>query len=331
MIRSFLPSLLALIVVACAAGAAAHETRPVFLDLRETAPGLYAGTWKRPVFGQHAVRVEPRFEAGCRIQPGARIDRAADSVTERFVLRCPTTIAGSRITLAGLSSLMIDGLVRVELLSGQTSTAVVRPQNPVWRAPASMTALDVFGDYLRLGVEHILFGWDHLLFVFGLVLLVRDARRLLITATAFTLAHSITLSAAALGVVRLPVPPVEALIALSILFVALEVIRSQREPHLARGVRPATLAFGFGLLHGFGFASALARIGLPQHEIPAALLAFNLGVEVGQVAFILTLLGVARLATRLDVRRRNEAVTAGAYLVGSLAVFLTLQRISAFG
>lgn len=322
-------AILALALAWCGS-AAAHEIRPLFLDVRELGEGVYAVTWKRPIFSAAPLVVAPNFGPGCEAQPGGRAERIVSSITERFVLRCRPGLPGRAVSLDGLSSVMVDTLARLELRSGETSTRVVRPQDPVWRVPNATAAGEVFATYLRLGIEHILFGYDHLLFVFGLVLLVRGVRRLLVTATAFTVAHSITLAAAALGVVRLPVPPIEALIALSILFLAVEILRSRSRPDLVQGLRPASLAFAFGLLHGLGFASALTQIGLPQHEIPLSLLAFNLGVEIGQITFILPLLAAGLLAGHLPRTATARAFQTGVYLVGSLAAFWTIQRIAGF-
>lgn len=310
-------------------GAAAHEVRPVFLDIRETGPGRYEVTWKLPVANGMALPVRPRFPPGCTAGQGvARLNGGA-AVT-RITLRCPKGLAGEAIVLDGLSRTMVDGLVRLQFASGEVATSLVRPADPVFLAPAASGPLDVLRTYVALGVEHILLGFDHLLFVLALVLFVRRPGRLLLTATAFTVAHSITLSLAALGVIHVPTPPMEALIAVSILLLAVELARATDDPGRASGLKPAGLAFAFGLLHGLGFAGALAEIGLPRHEIPLALFGFNVGVELGQVAFILTLLAIGYLARPLGSARKRLAYRAGAYAIGSAAAFWTIQRIAAF-
>lgn len=313
-----------------APAAVAHEIRPVFLDVRESVAGRYDVTWKRPVFNGQPLPVTPRFSQGCRATEGAPPQVTGSFAVNRLALACPQGLAGATITFDGLTGTMVDGMVRVKFASGQLATGIVRPDAPAFEVPAESSAGSIFATYLRLGVEHILLGFDHLLFVFALVLFVRQWRRLLLTATAFTLAHSITLSLAALGVVHVPVPPVEALIALSILLLAVELLRSQDEPSRTAGLRPAGMAFAFGLLHGLGFASALADIGLPQHEIPLSLFAFNVGVELGQVAFIALLLLAGRLAGRMGEGHQRLAFRTAAYAVGSLAAFWTIERIAGF-
>jgi len=225
---------------------------------------------------------------------------------------------------------MVDALVRLEFASGEVATKLVRAADPVFVAPAASGPLDVLRTYVALGVEHILLGYDHLLFVLALVLFVKRLRPLLLTATAFTLAHSITLSLAALGLIHVPTPPIEALIALSILLLAVELVRATDDPGRAAGLRPAGLAFAFGLLHGLGFASALAQIGLPQHDIPLSLFAFNVGVELGQVTFIMALLTIGYLARSFSLARKRLAYRLGTYAIGSLAAFWTIERIATF-
>ena len=194
-------------------------------------------------------------------------------------------LAGKRIEFVGLQATVTDVLVRVQMLDGTHSTTLVRPSQPWVDIATSQGPLAVAGAYLSHGIEHILFGFDHLLFVLGLILIVRNTRMLLLTVTGFTVAHSITLSLATLGVIHVPGPPVEACIALSILLLASEILRRQRgEPSLT-ATWPWAVAFSFGLLHGLGFASALIDIGLPQGDVPLALLAFNIGVEVGTACF----------------------------------------------
>jgi hydrogenase/urease accessory protein HupE len=224
-------------------------------------------------------------------------------------------------------------LVRVQMLDGTHSSTLVRPSQPWVDIATSQGPLAVAGAYLSHGIEHILFGFDHLLFVLGLILIVRNTRMLLLTVTGFTVAHSITLSLATLGIVHVPGPPVEACIALSILLLASEILRRQRgEPSLTAAWPWWAVAFSFGLLHGLGFASALIDIGLPQGDIPLALLAFNIGVEVGQLAFIAAVLGVIQLAKQFRIpdifEYRLRTVTA--YGVGVVAAFWFVERLAGF-
>jgi len=225
-------------------------------------------------------------------------------------------------------------LVRVELLDGRSWTSIARPSQPWMEIAAAPSGWQVAGSYLVLGVEHILGGVDHLLFVLALVLLVRGWKRLVGTITAFTVAHSITLAAATLGFVSVPGPPVEACIALSIAFVASEIVRArQGNPGMAEHW-PWLVAFTFGLLHGFGFAGALREVGLPQTAIPLALAFFNIGVELGQLAFIACVLAVIvlgrKLARRMRIPRPPWAWRVPPYAIGGLAAFWVIQRLAAF-
>lgn len=330
MIRSFLLLLFALLA---AAPAAAHEIRPVSLELREVAAGRFAARWKVPAVEERFLAIQPVFDARCTgwKQAVPRIDGA--SATAHFTLTCRGALAGTTIRFANLSRTMVDGMVTITFRNGEVVTRRVRPDQPELVVPANADRADTAWQYLVLGVEHILLGPDHLLFVLSLVLLVAEWRRLLVTATAFTLAHSITLSLAALGMVHVPVPPVEALIALSILYMAVELAR-RRAPAAAEpqgAGRPIwLLAFCFGLLHGLGFASALSEIGLPNHQIPLALLTFNLGVEIGQVIFIGAVLLVRAALRRAAPRVDRAAVTAATYAIGGMAGFWTIERVAGF-
>ncbi len=307
----------------------AHEVRPVYLDIQETAAGRYDVIWRVPVTNGMAPPVSPRFAAGCKVSGGLPWV-AGSSAVSRMVLACPEGLAGTAITLDGLSHTMIDGLVRIQFASGEVATRLVRPTNPVFAVPGASGPLDVIRLYVGLGAEHILAGYDHLLFVLGMVLYVKRSRALLISLSAFTLAHSITLSMAALGLIHVPASLAEALIALSILMLAVELVRSAGHPDGVPQRRPAVLAFVFGLLHGLGFAGALAAIGLPAHEIPLSLLGFNIGVELGQIAFVIVLLAIGRVMRGLGPERLRQGYRACTYAIGSLAAFWTIERVMAF-
>jgi hydrogenase/urease accessory protein HupE len=243
------------------------------------------------------------------------------------------------VGIDGLSAASTDVLVRVESLAGAIQTERLSPTRTTFVVQAMPGAGEVAATYLRLGGEHILFGFDHLLFVLALVILVRDLRRVAVTVTAFTIAHSITLAAATLGLVNVPGPPVEATIALSIMLVSVEILTARRGKSSLTARLPWLVAFSFGLLHGFGFAGALAEVGLPQHAIPVALLFFNLGVEIGQLAFVAAVLTVGGLfrtaiALRLEpalIRRTvNRFDVIAAYAIGTVAAFWLIERTSAF-
>jgi hypothetical protein len=240
-----------------ASSAVAHEVRPGYLELREIEPGLFSTTWKLPARGTFRLAIEPAYPAFCRLVGEPFTSQVDDSFIERGRLRCEQALAGGRILIRGLQATQTDVLLRVEAVDGAVLTGRLTPSHPDFTLPAKPSRLGVFSIYLQLGIEHILTGVDHLLFVLCLILLVRSIRKLLATVTAFTLAHSITLAAATLGLVNVPAAPVEASIALSIVFLAGELLR---EPARRSGVTvsyPWLVAFSFGLLHGLGFAGAL--------------------------------------------------------------------------
>jgi len=247
---------------------------------------------------------------------------------ERSSVRCPNGIVGENVLIRGLSSTVIDALARFERLDGTTQVVRLTPSEPSFTVTAAESWLQVAATYTVLGVEHILLGIDHLLFVLALLMLVPNVRTLVWTITSFTLAHSLTLAAATLGWVHVPQAPVEAVIALSILFVAMEIVHwRQGRPGITRRW-PWLVAFTFGLLHGFGFAGALSEIGLPEHAIPLALLFFNLGVEIGQLVFIGTVFAVSLMLRR--IAWPGWAWRVPVYAIGSMAAFWTIQRIAGF-
>jgi hydrogenase/urease accessory protein HupE len=251
---------------------------------------------------------------------------------ERRLVELPGGLAGKRIEFAGLQATITDVLVRVQLRDGAYSTTLIHPSQPWLEIAAAQGSLSVAATYVRHGAEHILYGYDHLLFILALLLIVRSVRVLLWTITAFTIAHSITLALATLGVVHVPGPPVEASIALSILLLAAEIVRLQRGEQSLTARWPWVVAFCFGLLHGFGFASALSDIGLPRGDIPVALFAFNVGVELGQIAFIAAVLGTIALARRLTLAASIEryALRAAPFGIGALAAFWFFDRLAGF-
>ena len=241
-------------------------------------------------------------------------------------------LTGKRIAFVGLQATITDILVRVQLQNGTYSTTLVRPSQPWIEISASPGMFSVAAAFVLHGIEHILFGFDHLLFVLALILIVRSGRVLLVTITAFTIAHSVTLTLATLGVVHVPGPPVEATIALSILLLACEIARLQRGQTSLTAQWPWVVAFSFGLLHGFGFAGALTAIGMPPGDVPLALLAFNVGVELGQLAFIGVVLGVLACGRWLALPSLFErhTMTVATYAIGSFAAFWFVQRLASF-
>jgi len=313
--------------------ARAHDARPAYLQITETSNGRYTVLWRVPVLSGMHLPVALRLPEQLRDVREPAVQRLSDSVVERrFVEAAPGGLARARVEFVGLEATITDVLVRVELLDGSRSTVLVRPPRPWLELSTSSGALGVLGAYVRHGIEHILFGFDHLLFVLALILIVPRLRVLFATVTAFTLAHSITLALAALGVVHVPGPPVEAAIALSVLLLAAELVRLERGRPSLTSRWPWLVAFSFGLLHGFGFAGALSAVGLPQGDVPLALFAFNVGVELGQLAFIAAVLAVLALARKLVRSPGVEriALRGTSYAIGILAAFWLFERLAEF-
>jgi len=257
------------------------------------------------------------------------VQELADSFLERrWIDAGPEGLAGKRIEFPGLQGTITDVLVRVEMLDGRKWTTIVHPSQPWVEITAAQTGLEVMGTFVVQGIRHILFGADHMLFVLGLLLIVKDRWMLLKTITAFTVAHSITLAIATLGYAQAPVLPLNAAIALSILFLGPEIVRSWRGETSFTIRHPWVVAFAFGLLHGFGFASALTSAGLPKAELPIALLSFNVGVEIGQLSFVALILLLERAFRILEVRWPRWAEALPGYTVGSLGAFWTVQRLA---
>jgi hydrogenase/urease accessory protein HupE len=309
----------------------AHEVRPAYLELRETAPGAYDVMWKVPARGDTMrLALYARFPEDARVVGEPRAMFSNNAHVERSRLERAGGLAGQTVTIEGLASTKVDALIRVIDRDGITQTLRATPDAPSVVITAAATPWQVSGTYLVLGIEHILLGIDHLLFVLALVLLVKGWKKLVATTTAFTIAHSITLALATLGIVHVPAPPVEACIALSIVFVAAEIIRSRQGRPCLTELAPWFVAFTFGLLHGLGFAGALSDVGLPQHAIPRALLFFNLGVELGQVAFVLVVLALSAAIRRLPLRSPSWGWRVAPYAIGSLAVFWVIERVAAY-
>lgn len=297
--------------------AEAHELRPGFLELRETGPGAYSFLWKKPT----QADVSPLFPQECRLsQPlsGAEVVRGT--------LTCEGGLGGKTLAIAGLELTVTDVVVRVHHADGRLESHVLKPVSPSVTLGAVTSAWQRSGAYVGLGLDHILLGADHLLFVLGLLLIVDDRWKLVRTITAFTVAHSLTLAAATLGVVRAPMLPLNAAIALSILFLGPEIVRKWRGETSFTIRNPWIVAFAFGLLHGFGFATGLSAMGLPHGEIPLALLLFNVGVEVGQVLFVLLILGLVRSFRTLEIAWPKPIQLLPGYLVGTLGAYWTIQR-----
>ena len=309
--------------------AQAHESRPAYLEIDETAPGQYTVRWRTPVLAGMRLPVVLRLPEGVRNLKEPLVQQLSDSQLERrWIDAGPDGLAGKRIAFPGLELTITDAVVRAELLDGRSWMAVARPSQPWVQIEATGSTWDTALDFVRQGIEHILSGADHLLFVFGLLLIVASPWMLVKTVTAFTIAHSITLAAATLGYVRPPAGPIEAAIAMSILFLGVEIVRAYRGGTSFTIRHPWVVAFLFGLLHGFGFAGALTAAGLPPAAVPLALVSFNVGVELGQLAFVAVLLLLAAGLRQLGIVWPKRAELAPAYLVGTLGAFWLLQRLA---
>lgn len=330
---SLFRSLIVVGLLALAGVASAHDTRPLYVEISEQAEGTYSLAWKVPITVAATNIPNVSLPQSCNaITPvtGGKTDR-------RQVLRCESDLSNEAVTITfPRYNPSISSLIHFTRLSGETYSVVLPPEESVWTIPEKEQTWKVAREYTVLGIEHILEGYDHLLFIVCLVLLAGTFKRTLITVTGFTIAHSITLALAALEVVKVSVAPVEASIALSIVFVAMELARNRRDTLTWR--YPIAVSSTFGLLHGFGFAAVLTEIGLPQTEIPAALLFFNVGVEIGQILFIVAAVAIfftSKVALRalreMDFADVLSAVQKpSAYLVGVLAMFWTLDRVAGF-
>lgn len=308
------------------APAFAHELRAGYFALKQTDHSSYEVIWKPPVLAGQRLDVVPELPKDCEVQKrGTQVSSAGDLIESSF-LTCTAALTGRPVRFAGLSTTLADVLVRLQSLEGGEQALRATPDEPQVTFAESGTPLHVFSTYALLGTEHIWEGPDHLLFVLCLVFLIRDARQLIVTITSFTLAHSLTLAASALGWIQLSIAPVEAVIALSIVFLASEILSREAGTERLSERWPWLIAFVFGLLHGFGFASALSQIGLPKDALPLALLAFNLGVEFGQLVFVAIVLCLLALLRRVNLYHIAQSVSV--YGVGILATVWFLERLA---
>ena len=320
-LRRLSPIVLLLLCLPSSAGA--HEARPGFLELREVAPDRFELLWKQPALGEMLLRINPAFPPECSLEGMGDQEMIPGALLWRTTLVCAGGLSGKSISVVGLEATLTDVLVRVHHANGVTETHLLKPASPSvviggeGQGPAA---------YVTLGIEHIVLGIDHLLFVLGLLLIVEDRFMLIKTITSFTLAHSMTLAIATLGYASAPVVPLNAAIALSILFLGPEIVRSWRGETSFTIRHPWVVAFSFGLLHGFGFASGLTAMGLPRTEIPLALLLFNVGVELGQLMFVALVLLMERSFRTLEIRWPRWAQMLPGYAVGTLGAFWAIQR-----
>jgi hydrogenase/urease accessory protein HupE len=308
----------------------AHELRPAYLEVHEENAGEFRVLWKTPMRGEMRLALSPAFSGRTASLTPVTTRHTDNAAVQTWRLQAIEPLRGQSVRIAGLEGTMTDALVRIEFADGTTWTQRLTPGQPAAVIPARASGFTVAGVYLQLGVEHILTGIDHLLFVLALLLITRGGWRLVKTVSAFTLSHSITLTAATLGFVHVPQRPVEAVIALSIVFVAVEIVHlhAGREGVTARA--PWVVAFTFGLLHGLGFAGGLSEVGLPAGHIPTALLFFSVGVETGHLLFVAAMLSLIALWRRVGFSVPRWAERVPPYAIGSVAMFWVLQRIAAF-
>ena len=309
----------------------AHELQPSSLEVRQLTPERYEVIWRAPIYYKKSHPAKLQLPEQWQTVGEPTVKQLSDSALHRRVVSVPEgVIDGGVIRFIGLETTITDVFARFIWLDGSETTAIARPSQPFIDIVAQRSAWQVAGDYTVLGVEHILSGFDHLTFVFALLLIVSGARRLLITVTSFTVAHSITLAAATLGMMWVPGPPIEATIALSILFLASELVKVNRGQASLTAQYPWIVAFVFGLLHGFGFAGALSDVGLPQNEVPLALLMFNVGVELGQLMFIAVILLLVMALRKVRIEWPAWARQVPAYGIGGIAAFWFIERVVGF-
>ncbi len=324
------PVVLLLALLGLSQAAVAHELRPAFLELIETAPDQFDVLWKVPARGEARLALDATLPGNCTDTGPRTVIDTGVAVSSRWTVACAGGLADRTIAIGGLSATYTDVLLRIENADGVQQSTRLSPDSPRYVVLAAPSAWDTARTYFLLGVEHILLGIDHLLFVLALLLLIRNTRTLIETITAFTIAHSITLAAAALGWANAPQPPVEAAIALSIVVVASEIVRAGRGATDLSIRYPWLIAFLFGLLHGFGFGGALRDIGLPQKDVPLALFTFNLGVEAGQLLFVIAVLTLLAAIRALFTTRLPKARTIAAYVIGSVSAFWFVARVWSF-
>lgn len=326
------------VLIAGATGfAQAHALEPGYLDVRQQTENTWRVFWRKPDVKGQPMAIDAQLPEICTPVSGPRPNSDGQAWVVTWIASCAGDLAGTHITILGLEAQNTDVLLRMQRLEKKPETFRLTPGEPAVVIPDQPSTFRVIISYAQLGFEHILEGWDHLLFVFALLFLVRNPWRLFGAITSFTVAHSITLALATLGVLRIPGPPVEAVIALSIIFLASEILHSKRGQLRLSERYPWVVCFLFGLLHGLGFAGALTEIGLPQQDIIAALLAFNVGVEAGQIAFVFAIIAVVTVLRRIPLLHFGDRFQSGAasvaimgYAIGGMATYWLVERVIAF-
>ncbi len=312
----------------------AHPLAPGLIELTEKSDGVFRVKWRQSIYKlPGTAEKRPVFPSHCQAVSVADVLEDNDSLTAYWDVDCGAVgIVNQPVGVDGLADSNTDALVRVLFADGRVVRGVVTPEDPLFIVPERESRWSLGLSYANLGFEHILSGLDHLLFVFGLLLLVGTTRSLLATITAFTVGHSVTLSLAMLQIAEVPSRPVEVLIAASVYVLAVELARAKPQGASLLGRRPWLMAAGFGLLHGLGFAGALREVGLPEHEIPLSLFSFNVGIEVGQIAFVVAMLIAERLFSRVIAVLPPWSKRVPLYVMGSLAAMWMIERsVAALG
>jgi len=334
----FMRRLFCTVIMAGAMAAQAHDARPNYVQITEVQTHLFSVQWKSPATLAKNLIPEPVFPDDCIVDPQQSIQLAGAEYIGRRIVRCTSSIAGRSVGLVypGANP-SLSTLYRVELLNGEQHTRILKPGDDFWSVPQDSSRLDVAAQYTFLGIEHIWIGLDHLLFVACLIFIAGTTRRVIVTITGFTVAHSITLALSALNIVRIATPPVEAVIALSVVFLASEISKARAESLTFR--YPIFVSSAFGLLHGFGFAAVLRDIGLPQNALPTALLFFNVGVEIGQILFVIVLIVgfyfLKKLVTAVTSRpmehdQWRSLTVPASYVIGIVASYWMIERVVGF-
>ncbi len=307
-----------------------HELRPAYLELREENAGEFSALWKTPMRGDRRLALSPEFSFPHEIVTPLITRQTDDAAVQTWKFRASSPVRGGQIRIAGLEGTMTDALIRIEFTDGTTWTERLTPQQPYAVIPKELSVFGVASVYTKLGIEHILFGIDHLLFVLGLIMIARGGWLLVKTVSAFTVSHCLTLTAATLGWVYVPQQPVEAVIALSIVFVAVEAVHCYQGRQSLTSRAPWLVALTFGFLHGLGFAGVLSETGLPAGHIPAALLFFSAGVEAGHLLFVGLVVSAITFVKRIELFLPRWADMIPPYAIGSFAMFWMMERISLF-
>jgi len=309
--------------------ARADELRPAYIEMSEQAPGQWSLLWKASANSRLGQTGEIIIPDNCKIEGEQQREYASSNILTRLALRCDGSVQGNSIGLKGLELSTTDALVRIAPIDSAMQTLRLTPDQPTATLAKPSVISNVAATYTILGVEHILLGFDHLFFVLALVLLLKGGWLVAKTVTAFTIAHSLTLVGSTLGLLSLPPQPVEAVIALSIIFLAIEVVKAKPDEIRLSERFPWIVAFLFGLLHGFGFAGALAEIGLPEGDVPLALLTFNLGVEIGQLVIVAVALAALHVIRKFQGLWLQPTKTAMAYGIGIISTYWFIERVVA--